>query len=122
MRWQALKEIRLRGETRGPITLTEFCRTYHASDDDDHTSPPDPNKVGRGLIIGAGALPMMQPLLISKVNTCLQLALVGGSLTHAWLDWPGEGILKSIELITAGTTIATMAAYGHKALFQQRAK
>ena len=112
MRHRALKESRVRGEAKGAITLSEFCRTRAAAE------PVDSNE--GALVIGAGAMPMMQPLLISKINTVLQLALIGGSMSHAWMEWPDPTSLRSIEAVTAGTTALTCAAYAHKALFQKR--
>jgi cardiolipin synthase (CMP-forming) len=59
----------------------------------------------------AGELPLMRPLMISKVNTVLQLALVSCCMTHAWQGIPGEDTLQYLELLTAGTTAASLAGY-----------
>lgn len=56
----------------------------------------------------------MRPLLVSKVNTVLQLALVSGCLSHAWLGLPGPDTLNALELLTAATTAASCGAYAHK--------
>ena len=53
----------------------------------------------------------VQPLYISKVNTCFQLLLVGGCLTSSWYAWPPQEVLFSIGVITGGTTLASTAAY-----------
>lgn len=53
----------------------------------------------------------VQPLYISKVNTCFQLLLVGGCLTSSWYAWPPQEVLFSFGVITGGTTLASTAAY-----------
>ena len=53
----------------------------------------------------------VQPLYISKVNTCLQLLLVGGCLTNAWYAWPSEAALLALGIATGGTTLASCGAY-----------
>jgi cardiolipin synthase len=116
LRYRALKESKGRGERpRGPITFSEFTRTRAAS----APSVVDSDSKDGTLVIGAGAMPMMQPLFISKVNTVLQLALIGGSLSHAWVAWPDASSLKAVEVVTAGTTALTCAAYAQKALFRR---
>lgn len=56
--------------------------------------------------------PLVKPLLISKVNTGLQLALVGACMTDAWLGWPGTGAVWGLGWATAGTTLGSCFAYG----------
>jgi cardiolipin synthase len=53
----------------------------------------------------------MRPLLISKANTVLQLLLVGGYISHAAFGTPEQGVLWGLEVMTAGTTAASLAAY-----------
>ena len=55
--------------------------------------------------------PALRPLMISKVNTALQLALVGSCMLDAWVGWPGQDIVWSVGAATAGTTILSCAAY-----------
>uniref|UniRef100_A0A7S3QYG4 CDP-diacylglycerol--glycerol-3-phosphate 3-phosphatidyltransferase n=1 Tax=Dunaliella tertiolecta TaxID=3047 RepID=A0A7S3QYG4_DUNTE len=62
----------------------------------------------------AGA-PFMRPLLISKVNTVLQLLLVGGCVSKAWLLWPQPELLSALEASTAAATALSMGAYGWQA-------
>lgn len=57
------------------------------------------------------AAPVVQPLFISKVNTGLQLALVGSCMMDAWLGWPGEGVLWGLGAATGVTTVWTCGAY-----------
>lgn len=59
----------------------------------------------------APAAPFMQPLYISKVNTVFQLGLVGTCIMHSWLGWPGEAAVWAGSALTAGTTLASCAAY-----------
>ena len=66
-----------------------------------------------GALATAG-VPYMQPLLISKVNTAMQLLLVSGCLLHAWQGWPSTDLLSSLEYATASTTLASLAAYAHR--------
>ncbi len=60
------------------------------------------------------AMPFMRPLVVSKVNTVLQLALVSGCLTHAWVQWPPAEAMAALEAATAATTVASGALYVHK--------
>jgi hypothetical protein len=59
----------------------------------------------------APVAPLVQPLLSSKVNTGLQLALVGGCMGTAWVGWPGPEAVWGLGAATAGTTLWTCAAY-----------
>lgn len=66
---------------------------------------------------GGGAapgMPVMQPLMISKVNTVLQLALVSACMTHHWFTLPAADAVAAVEYLTAATTLASFAAYGYK--------
>ena len=53
----------------------------------------------------------VQPLYISKVNTCFQLLLVGGCLTSSWYAWPSEQALLALGGLTGATTLASCGAY-----------
>ena len=53
----------------------------------------------------------VQPLLISKLNTVLQLGLIAGCISHSWYDWPTESALWGLGGVTAGATLASFAAY-----------
>lgn len=53
----------------------------------------------------------VQPLYISKVNTCFQLLLVGGCLSSSWYAWPTQETILVLGLITGGTTLASCIAY-----------
>lgn len=53
----------------------------------------------------------VQPLYISKVNTCFQLLLVGGCLTNSWYAWPPPEALAVLGVATGGTTLASCGAY-----------
>jgi hypothetical protein len=66
-------------------------------------------------IQGAGpapVAPVVKPLLISKINTGFQLALVGACMTDAWLGWPGQQAVWGLGWSTAGTTVLSCIAYG----------
>lgn len=60
---------------------------------------------------GDSELPVIRPLLVSKANTALVLLLVGGCMGHQWLDLPSQEVLDGLEVMTAGTTLASAAAY-----------
>eukprot|EP00879_Flechtneria_rotunda_P022072 GHRR01023287.1.p1 GENE.GHRR01023287.1~~GHRR01023287.1.p1 ORF type:complete len:524 (-),score=165.34 GHRR01023287.1:201-1772(-) len=62
-------------------------------------------------IIAPGDLPVMQPLLVSKLNTALIMILVAGSMLHQWQGLPGQDVLDMLEGITAGTTAVSALAY-----------
>lgn len=71
---------------------------------------PDPHGAGRG----AKAVPpakLVQPLLVSKVNTVFQMALIGGCVSSSLLAWPPEGPLWVLGWLTAATTCASGAFY-----------
>lgn len=53
----------------------------------------------------------MQPLYISKVNTCFQLLLVGGCLSSSWYAWPSQEVLFGLGVLTGCTTVGSSAAY-----------
>lgn len=59
----------------------------------------------------APAAPLVRPLLISKVNTCFQLGLVGACMLDAWLGWPGPAAVDAGAAATAATTVASTLAY-----------
>lgn len=53
----------------------------------------------------------VQPLYISKVNTCFQLLLVGGCLSSSWYAWPPQEAILVLGIATGGLTLASCAAY-----------
>ncbi|GLC43188.1 hypothetical protein PLESTB_000852700 [Pleodorina starrii] len=65
---------------------------------------------------GVGGVAFMRPLLVSKANTVLQLLLLGGYLTRGMYGWPHGDVVTALELATAATTTASLAAYGTLAL------
>lgn len=81
-----------------PLTRAEFFRTAGAAQ-------------GAGGPGAVQAMPFMRPLLVSKVNTVLQLLLVGGCVSRAWVGWPEPQLLSALEASTAATTAASFAAY-----------
>ncbi|PNH04862.1 putative cardiolipin synthase 1 [Tetrabaena socialis] len=99
-----------------------FFRTADAS------PPPGPGPAattagGAATVGGAGGdagggpgVSYMKPLLISKANTVLQLVLLGGYLTRGMYGWPEGAPVAALELATAATTVASLAAYGSMAL------
>lgn len=54
----------------------------------------------------------VQPLYISKVNTCFQLLLVGGCLSNSWYAWPSQEVMFYLGITVGCTTLASTAAYG----------
>lgn len=56
---------------------------------------------------------MIKPLLISKANTALVMALVAGCMGNQWQGLPGQQALDVLELVTAATTLSSAAAYAH---------
>ncbi len=80
--------------------------------------------VTRDLLIVAGILVLwarsvrvrMRPLQISKLNTALQLLLIGVALLLRGFDVPGEIVLQLMIWIVAATTVASAGAYIQKAL------
>ncbi|KAL3141820.1 hypothetical protein ABBQ32_004493 [Trebouxia sp. C0010 RCD-2024] len=63
---------------------------------------------------GKGSIPpavFVQPLYISKVNTCFQLLLVGGCLSSSWYAWPLQEAILVLGAVTGSLTLASCAAY-----------
>lgn len=75
--------------------------------------------VFRDLLIVGGILvlwvlgqpPAIRPLLVSKLNTCLQIALAAVALALAGFDLDAPGVLTAFIWATAATTLASGAAY-----------
>ncbi|KXZ43223.1 hypothetical protein GPECTOR_97g761 [Gonium pectorale] len=63
----------------------------------------------------SGGVSFMRPLLISKANTVLQLVLLGGYLTRGMYGWPDGEPVAALEMATAATTVASLAAYASMA-------
>jgi cardiolipin synthase (CMP-forming) len=59
----------------------------------------------------APAAAFMKPLMVSKVNTGLQLVLVGACMTDAWVNWPGSEAVWGLGAATAVTTVWSCGAY-----------
>ncbi|WP_245214164.1 CDP-alcohol phosphatidyltransferase family protein [Pararoseomonas indoligenes] len=66
-----------------------------------------------GLLLLAlmGLRPAIKPLLVSKLNTALQIALAGAALFLAGFGLDGGPLLPSLIGCVTGTTIASGAAY-----------
>mmetsp|Transcript_4001 Transcript_4001/g.9951 ORF Transcript_4001/g.9951 Transcript_4001/m.9951 type:complete len:353 (-) Transcript_4001:79-1137(-) len=69
---------------------------------------------GEGRTAVASA-PAMRPLMISKLNTVLQLGLVVGCLGSSVASWPDADVLHVLEVTTAATTCASFGAYAVRA-------
>ncbi|MEW5299431.1 MAG: hypothetical protein WDW36_002449 [Sanguina aurantia] len=65
---------------------------------------------------GDGGVPYMKPLLISKINTVFQLALVGAYIAKAQVGWPDDDMLHLLTVLTVSTTVWTCVRYAHKYL------
>jgi len=77
-----------------------------------HTHEPSASSSSEGTLPLTGQqLPMMRPLLVSKANTALVMALVAGCMAHQWQGVPGQEVLQALELGAAGTTMASAVAY-----------
>lgn len=57
--------------------------------------------------------PLVQPLFVSKVNTVVQLCLVGGCMSQGLLGWPGDGEILLMSWATVATTLVSWGAYVH---------
>jgi cardiolipin synthase len=63
---------------------------------------------------GAPGIPpaaRMRPSAVSKVNTALQLAFVGGCIGQAMQGWPGDGALGALGAAVVATTAASGLGY-----------
>jgi cardiolipin synthase len=75
--------------------------------------------VFRDLLIVGGVIvlyllhqpPAIQPILLSKANTVLQIALAAGALAVAGFGLPGEPLIGALIAATAASTIASGAVY-----------
>ena len=84
--------------------------------------------VFRDLVIVGGVLvlwvlgqpPKIRPLMVSKLNTALQIALAALALLLAGFELRADGLLAAAVWTVAGTTLASGAAYVAAALRRQR--
>lgn len=75
--------------------------------------------VFRDLLIVGGVImltlleqkPAIQPILLSKANTLLQILLAAAALAIAGFGWPARGLLEALIWATAGSTVASGAVY-----------
>lgn len=58
-----------------------------------------------------GVVPAVQPSHVSKLNTVLQIGLMGLCLSHAAVGWPEEDIIYGVGALTAMTTAASAVHY-----------
>ncbi len=77
-------------------------------------NPKDPAAASAAAAAPSAAAPV-QPILSSKVNTGVQLALVGAALADAWLGWPGRGAVWALGGAAAATTAWSAGAYARMA-------
>ena len=66
---------------------------------------------GYGLLWLLGLRPPIAPLLISKLNTCAQIALAATALGGAGFGGPAPGVLAVLVWLAAGTTFVSGLAY-----------
>jgi cardiolipin synthase (CMP-forming) len=84
--------------------------------------------VFRDLVIVGGVLvlwvlgqpPAIRPMMLSKLNTALQIALAAVALLLAGFDLRADGLLSAMVWTVAGTTLASGAIYVAAALRKQR--
>ena len=107
---------------RYDVTMQEFLRT-RGGDDSSLTAAAgggNSSETSSVSLPGGGppsvdpGVPLMQPLMISKVNTVMQLSLAAGCVGKAWVEWPDASSLHMLEVATAGTTAASCLAYAVK--------
>ena len=55
--------------------------------------------------------PLVRPLMVSKVNTVLQLGLIASCIGRSWYGWPPEEAVWALGAATGITTVASCAAY-----------
>lgn len=60
---------------------------------------------------GKLAAPCIKPIMVSKVNTVLQFALVGAVIGQRALAWPSAEVADALAAATAATTIASGLQY-----------
>ena len=78
---------------------------------DSTTQQPTSEQGQAGVAGKAPPAAFVQPLYISKVNTCFQLLLVGSCLTQSWYAWPPQEAVFALGVVTGGTTLASCGAY-----------
>ena len=80
--------------------------------------------VFRDLVIVGGVLvlwvlgqpPRIRPLMVSKLNTAVQIVLAGVALLLAGFDLHADGLLRAMVWTVAGTTLASGGGYVAAAL------
>lgn len=98
---QATRHARMDGRT----AVAEPVDSLQTGQQEPQNEPASANK---------GSIPpaaFVQPLYISKVNTCFQLLLVSGCLSSSWYAWPTQETILVLGLVTGGTTLASCIAY-----------
>ncbi len=66
---------------------------------------------GVALLWQLGLSPPIAPLLVSKLNTCAQLALAATAMLLVGFELQAEPVLTALIWIVAATTLASGAAY-----------
>ena len=64
-----------------------------------------------GATAGSHAAPRVQPLLVSKLNTVLQIGTATAALATAAWGLPGQEVVDAGVLACAGTTVVSGAVY-----------
>jgi cardiolipin synthase len=59
----------------------------------------------------AGQPPPIRPILLSKANTVLQIALAGVALLMAGFGMMSEGLLEALIVAVAASTLGSGAVY-----------
>lgn len=117
-RWRMLG-YRVRG-----VTAAEFFNTVPTRSITGAGTPEGGEAADTGAGAGSGtagvpqavmSAPPMRPLMISKVNTVFQLALIAGCLSSHAASWPAQDVLDILEVTTAATTVASFTAYAVRA-------
>ena len=57
------------------------------------------------------AAPHVKPILVSKVNTVLQFAVVGSCMCRQACGWPHDRVTDALVIGTVGTTVASGVQY-----------
>jgi len=60
---------------------------------------------------GSSPAPRVRPIMISKLNTVLQLAVVGACVAQELSAWPGAAVIDGLAAATLATTVASGLQY-----------
>ena len=98
------------------VTLAAVRRSARLAGDPGGVPRRGDRRRGPGAVVARPCRSLIRPLLISKVNTALQIVLVAVALLTAGFGLPAPIVLTALIWAVAASTLASGAAYVWKAV------